>query len=327
MGAYESNQGSAEFFWVDAVLGHKSSPELYRQLIERIKALCSPIDPIPTNQSPRLAVLPEVKAVVFDVYGTLITSEVGDIGLTASRQHEQAFADALKECGIMPLCDGIGAEVARYGRLNRLQRESLIAEGIDYPEMDVLQLWADLISELKNENKIGPTDGPPELFMRLAIEYEFRLNNSAPMPYLEETLDALRFAGIPYGIVSNAQFYSPMMFEAFLGKSVEQLGFSPELISWSYQQRASKPSRLAFEPVLAGLKGIGLSPGEVLFVGNDMKKDVYGACGVGMKTALFAGDTRSLKLREEDPSVDGVVPDVVVTDLSQLKNVLGLTRL
>ena len=36
------------------------------------------------------------------------------------------------------------------------------------------------------------------------------------------------------------------------------------------------------------------------------------------KTALFAGDLRSLRLRTENPRCRGLKPDLVVTDLRQL---------
>ena len=42
----------------------------------------------------------------------------------------------------------------------------------------------------------------------------------------------------------------------------------------------------------------GVAPGEVLYVGNDMLNDVYAAGQVGFRTALFAGDQRSLRMRQ-----------------------------
>ena len=40
--------------------------------------------------------------------------------------------------------------------------------------------------------------------------------------------------------------------------------------------------------------------------------------GVGFKTALFAGDGRSLRPRESDDRCRGLSPDLIVTDLRQL---------
>jgi putative hydrolase of the HAD superfamily len=53
-------------------------------------------------------------------------------------------------------------------------------------------------------------------------------------------------------------------------------------------------------------------------VGNDMLKDIWPAARLGCKTALFAGDRRSLRLREDDERCRELEPDLVVDDLSQL---------
>jgi putative hydrolase of the HAD superfamily len=62
----------------------------------------------------------------------------------------------------------------------------------------------------------------------------------------------------------------------------------------------------------------GIRHDEVLYVGNDMLNDIMPANSVGFRTALFAGDARSLRLREDEPSVRGSTPDLVVTDLLDL---------
>ena len=49
-----------------------------------------------------------------------------------------------------------------------------------------------------------------------------------------------------------------------------------------------------------------------------MLNDIMPAQQLGMRTALFAGDARSLRLRLEDPRVEGVRPDVVLTELIHL---------
>ena len=49
------------------------------------------------------------------------------------------------------------------------------------------------------------------------------------MPGAAETLAALQQRGLLLGIVSNAQFYTPLMIEALLGKPPGELGFLPEL--------------------------------------------------------------------------------------------------
>ena len=59
-----------------------------------------------------------------------------------------------------------------------------------------------------------------------------------------------------------------------------------------------------------------------MYVGNDMLNDIASAAKVGLRTALFAGDARSLRWRKGDERVEGVVPDLVLTDLLQLVDCL-----
>jgi len=49
-----------------------------------------------------------------------------------------------------------------------------------------------------------------------------------------------------------------------------------------------------------------------------MRNDMGPAARLGFRTALFAGDARSLRRREGDPWCAGIVPDLVVTDLVDL---------
>ena len=67
------------------------------------------------------------------------------------------------------------------------------------------------------------------------------------------------------------------------------------------------------------LSAYGIGPPEVLYVGNDMLNDILPASSVGFRTALFAGDARSLRRRQGDGRVARIVPDLVLTRLSQLQ--------
>ena len=120
------------------------------------------------------------------------------------------------------------------------------------------------------------------------------------------------------GIVSNAQFFTPALFSALLGGDLAGLGFHPRLLFYSYRCGRAKPGRFLFERSREALAAVGVTAGEVLYIGNDMLNDVRPAGEVGFRTALFAGDERSLRRRNGDRRVAGVVPDLVLTDLDQL---------
>ena len=129
---------------------------------------------------------------------------------------------------------------------------------------------------------------------------------------------ALKECGIYLGIISNAQFYTDYLFEAFFKKDLKGLGFHPALIFYSYQHGYAKPSLNLFQKAEKRIAGMGLLNSETLYVGNDMLNDMYPAKTVGFKTCLFAGDARSLRLRIEHPECVNLKPDLVITDLSQI---------
>ena len=49
-----------------------------------------------------------------------------------------------------------------------------------------------------------------------------------------------------------------------------------------------------------------------------MLNDILPATKCGFRTALFAGDARSLRLRDQDSRVADITPDIIATDLAQL---------
>jgi putative hydrolase of the HAD superfamily len=55
-----------------------------------------------------------------------------------------------------------------------------------------------------------------------------------------------------------------------------------------------------------------------------MLKDIWCAAQAGFKTALFAGDRRSLRKREDDERCKNHRPDAVVTELAQIPPMLGI---
>ena len=274
-----------------------------QDLAARIRALSSPLQPRPTDARPVVESLAGIRAVLFDIYGTLVVSASGDIGLAGERDEEAAFAAACAAAGIAaPGESGPEALKAAIRRAHLRRRN----DGTEFPEVDILDMWREVLG--------GAYD-----LHRLAIEYECRVNPVWPMPGLREVLARIRAEGLILGIVSNAQFYTPLMLEAFLERPFAELGFDPDCCAFSYQLLEAKPSTAIYHAALTGLmERHAISPQEVLYVGNDMRNDVWPARQTGCRTALFAGDARSLRLREGDPCCAQVHPDRVVTDLRQI---------
>ena len=86
--------------------------------------------------------------------------------------------------------------------------------------------------------------------------------------------------------------------------------FDPVIVSGDFGYR--KPDKRLLEHALLSMK---MEPSEVLFVGNDMYRDVYGAQRLGMKTIFF----RSNQGTQEK---EGVKPDYIIYHFPELLNAL-----
>ncbi|MCC5840299.1 MAG: HAD family hydrolase [Opitutales bacterium] len=288
----------------------------------REQAAAHPLEPLATDHPPHLPKLKGIRAVVFDIYGTLVISGSGDISLAEKNDRSAAFKEAFAAVG-HPLADGAEGIPAQFFETVRAHQGRIRAERkIEFPEVEIREVWRDFLREL-TERKRLPATLPADLIETLAIELECRLNPVAPMPGLAGELSRLQTAGLPLGIVSNAQFYTPIMLEAFLEKPLEAAGFLPDLRVYSFEEREGKPSTALYAKLAAALEKHDLAPGDVLYVGNDMRNDIGPAAALGFRTALFAGDARSLRLRKEDPALARLQPDLVLHQLQEIGRALG----
>lgn len=86
--------------------------------------------------------------------------------------------------------------------------------------------------------------------------------------------------------------------------------FDPIVISGNFGYR--KPDERLFKTALAAMN---MEPTEVLFVGNDMHHDVYGAGRLGIKTVFF-------KSNQGTQEKAGVQPDYIIYNFPELLNAI-----
>ena len=289
--------------WVNVVLNHRQ-----------------PLEPLETDIVAELQTLRSVRAVVFDVYGTLVISGSGDVGSADTTGEDSKIVEAMAAVGIVSQAERIPtvAELhEQIKRLNDVRRD----ESCPKPEVDIVDAWRKTLESRQTEFRGNAT----KCVVQLAAEYEARANPTWPMPGAAELLSRLKEAGIPLGIVSNAQVFTPFLVENLLAEeSLQQGGFDSELCIFSSRFRQAKPGPRLFDVLRAGLARRGILPHEAIYVGNDMLNDVWAASQAGMKTAWFAGDARSCRRREDDARCRGLRPDVVLTSLTQLLQCLTI---
>ena len=246
-----------------------------------------------------------IDCILFDIYGTLFVSDSGDIGVAKAKNQKQHYLKDLLEKYDLKLTPEKLLQ-ALYARIEKTHDE-LRKEGIDFPEVEIDEIWMHV---LQSDDR--------HFIQQFAIEFELIFNPVYPMPHLKEVLSALKHRRLLMGIISNAQFFTPCLFEWFLDSDLKQLGMHPNLIILSYQLRSAKPSAMLFDLAVRRLSQLGVQSASVLYIGNDMLNDIYPARNAGFTTALFAGDKRSLRLRQDDPRCTDISADLVITDLSQL---------
>jgi len=234
---------------------------------------------------------PQIRAVVFDLYGTLLVAPPG-----AVRHDPQADAPmraAIRGCGFNP-------PVSPSQSLAEAVRRHHLASDDPHPEVDLRQLWREILQL--------PTDADTTT---LVIATERARLPASLMPGAADMLRTIAAAGLPLGILSNAQC-----------NALHDLGnlagpFDPALIVLSYQHGCAKPSPKLFTLLASRLAQRGIHPDEALIVGNDPLHDIAPAQSLGFQTALFTG--------HPDCHRPGIAkPDLTLNSWTSLTRALGL---
>ena len=275
------------------------------ELVALIRSRSHRIRPLPPGIRTSGSLARPPRAVLFDVYGTLLiradrTGERDQGALrTMTRRHllrmtPRELEDALQEA--------ITREHAR-----------LSSRGITHPEVRIEQIC----------RRVLPTRESGEL-RRMIVEYELSAHPCWPMPGSGRVIVTLRRSGVALGVVSNAQFYTPLFFAALLGGQPEQVGFSRELCFYSWLRGEAKPAPGMFERAADELRRLQIPRNEVLVVGNDPTNDVEAGAKAGFMTARVAADKRSLV--KGAPVSDGRRPNAILGRLADLLTVVGNAR-
>jgi FMN phosphatase YigB (HAD superfamily) len=217
------------------------------------------------------------RAVIFDIYGTLLAAPRG--GVRPDPLSDPILREILRNAGHTPPASPsseLHAAVVRHHQ----------AAETTFPEVDLRILWRKIL------------DLPPGTEVtEMVLELENAWHPARPIPGAEQAIQALARSGISLGLLSNAQCNTL----ADLG-DVSFL-FAPELTVLSYQHGIAKPAPELFQIISERLAGRGISPAETLFVGNDPLHDILPAAAAGFQTALFTGHPDSLRPGDSKPDL------------------------
>jgi FMN phosphatase YigB (HAD superfamily) len=237
--------------------------------------------------------LPPLRAVIFDLWNTLIT-DTPELGRERERARLEGLAQALVEAGL-----SYGPEqVERAYREAAEESQCLQAEGRDLPSLERSALFLRWL-----DPELAERAGPEllEALSRSPIEAARRFPPLLVAGAVK-TLEAVRRAGHLTGLISNTGATPGPALRPFLGGC----GVLPllDVATFSDEAGECKPAPGIFRRTLAAL---GVRPEEAVFVGDTPELDVVGPQRVGMWTVQVGEMTQ-----------DGVRPHARVATLSDL---------
>lgn len=290
---------------------------------------------VPADIPGRLPKLKSAGAVLWDVYGTLLALSAVDLEDFLSKKETMrgTFRLTAREFELEKFLDGDPADTLMgmyFREIERTHRRKQ-SRGVFSPEVNIERTWLRILKKLESRGykpriKRGETD--LDLALRMAYFFDDVYQTKDLYRGARQTLEGVKGLGLRQGIISNAQFYTPIALNMLLRRAGSRAAdpmrdlFDRRLVFFSYRLGVSKPNPLAFERARDRLRRMGVEPARVLYVGNDVLNDMIPARRVGFKCVLFAGDKESLTLREDRPECAGFEPDVVLKSLPQLLKIV-----
>ena len=239
----------------------------------------------------------ETKAILFDLYGTLIDIETDE-------SMEEIYR------GIAHYLTYHGVYLHRWEVRERyydIMKQQKDARAEAYPEIDVEAIW----NEFLMQEGIRSSVLRGQLAKVIAHLYRGISRNRLQLyPDVKRVLNELQ-TRYRLALISDAQscFALPEI------RAVGLEGYFESIVISSHHGYRKPDSRLFRKT----LDNMGLDPGEVIWVGNDMYRDIYGARLVGIRN-IFVDSNQGAK------SYQDVVPDYRVQRFEDvLKGVAALT--
>lgn len=278
-----------------------------------------------------------VRAVTWSVYGTLLSLAGGELWFEHPHPFvmETALDKTIQEFKMWQSMTRKPGKPSAYmkeiytGVLADQRLTSSVA-GERHPELLSDKVWLAILKKLMqkeysfNASFYGSMD---DYCRKIAYFFHASLQGVAPYPGAVAALSHVQQSLGFQGILADGQCFSA----AQLQRALRQDGLTmplnllfPDVFQvWSYAIRGKKPSERLYKEMAGRMKAKGVEPGDVLHVGSSVPNDVIPAKKVGFKTALFAGDKASLVASAEHFKQPASRPDVMLTELSQIMDIVG----
>lgn len=311
--------------------------EQYAQYLDTRGDLSWPAPPEvkPAKAKPHLEWMPDVRAVTWSLYGTLLTISGGDLCF----EHPQKFVMdlALEKTiqefnmwGSMTRKPGQPADYLKPVYLQLVAEQSTLSQtGLKHPEVAADRVWEGVVKKLMQKDyrfDPGFYGALNEFSCKIAYFFHRSLQGAACRPKTAATLHLVKERGMVQALIADGQCFSTLQLQQCLQAQDPSIRlaelFDLRASSFSYRVGTRKPSDKLFRETLDALKQRGISAEQVLHVGSRISLDVAPARKLGMRTALFAGDTEALEATAEQLRAPATRPDAMLTELDQIAEIV-----
>ena len=294
----------------------------------------APPDVHRTKSKPHLKSLPMVKAITWNVYGTLLSISGGEF----VREHPEKFVmDIALEKTIQEfkMWKSMSRKPGKPSDYMRVMIQNVVDElnfqvekGEKYPEIPVERIWDGILKKLlQNEYVIDSKYGTrEEAAVKIAYFFHRSLQGVGTQHGAADTLMWLKENSYWQGLLADAQCFTMLQLQRAMAEN--HPGFQLHACvpfgnrSLSYQVKGKKPSERLFKDMISKLRTAGIAPDETLHIGCDLVNDLAPARKYGFITCLYTGDSKSLKATPELVADKNTRPVVMITELPQLIDML-----
>lgn len=215
-----------------------------------------------------------IRAVIFDVYGTLL--EVGPPPPDAAARWTILFKETMQTEPPMTLTEFTTACAKVISEMHQVAR----ACGITWPEVNWPVVVTTVIPQLKQLS--------PNAQQRFLLQQIQTIRTTQMCSAAAEVLRWLKKVGCVLGIASNSQTYT--LHELQTGLAAHGLTlelFEPALCFWSFEHGFSKPDPHVFRILTVRLEARCINPTQTVMVGDQLETDIVPARAMGWLTWLL----------------------------------------
>ena len=239
-----------------------------------------------------------IKGIIFDINGTITD-------IRTNEWHDDVYrviSNLLSYEGL--LLDPTTVKDLYF----QIMKEQRAAHAERHPEFDAVAIFHEIVT--RHATDFTRSLSPEKLAqIPLLLAETYRAASRFRLQLYPGVVDTLRLLQPKYHLaaITDGQV-------AYALPELNAVGltgyFDPIIVSGSYGYR--KPDERLFTTILTAMK---MLPSEVLFVGNDMYRDVFGGQKAGIKTVFF-------KSNQGMQEKAGVQPDYIIYNFPELLNAI-----